>query len=102
MRYTFEAELWIYPSLTSNAAWHFISVPDIFYDEIKLSNYLYKRGFGSIKVLATINNTSWQTSIFPDNKTQCYLLPVKKSIRVANNLSDGDRVNITLEFVRSN
>jgi hypothetical protein len=102
MKYTFDAKLWIYTNLTTNAAWHFITVPNIFYEEIKIANYLFKKSFGSIKVVATINNCSWQTSIFPDTKTQCYLLPIKKSIRMANNLCAGAKYNLTLEFMHGN
>ena len=59
MKYTFDAKLWIYTNLTTNAAWHFITVPNIFYEEIKIANYLFKKSFGSIKY----NSANQKTAI---------------------------------------
>ena len=53
-------------------------------------------GFGSIKVLVTIGNTTWNTSLFPDSKRKTFILPVKKEVRRAENLAEGDRPVIYL------
>lgn len=98
MNYTFERKLWKY---AGEAAWYFISVPTEYTDELKkLRNTQYKN-FGSIKVSAEIGTSKWQTSIFPDSKSGCYLLPVKKEVRLANNIKDGDDVNVFISVIDS-
>ena len=93
--YTFRAKLWEYPG---EAAWFFVSVPSDYYQEIKdISGP--RRGFGSVRVEATIGEDTWRTSIFPDTKEGTYLLPVKKSIRSNNNLSDGSKTSVNLRLV---
>jgi hypothetical protein len=54
------------------------------------------RGFGSLKVIATIGETSWKTSVFP-SKGEGWLLPVKKAVRRAEDLAEGDQVAVVLE-----
>ena len=36
---------------------------------------------GTVCVQATIGETTWQTSIFPQFKTKIYILPVKEEVR---------------------
>lgn len=54
------------------------------------------RGFGSLKVTATIGDSSWQTSVFPSRETG-WMLPVKAAIRKAEGLGEGDEVALLLE-----
>jgi len=54
-------------------------------------------GFGSIKVRATIGGTVWQTSVFP-HKGGTWILPVKASVRRAEELAEGDKVDCRLQF----
>jgi hypothetical protein len=49
-----------------------------------------------VKVEARIGFYSWKTSIFPDKKSGCYLLPLKAEVRKALQISDGDEVFVTL------
>jgi hypothetical protein len=96
MEYEFSSKVWVYPSI--KASWYFISVPVNMSEEIKASNYLYKRGFGSLKTSAKIHNMEWDTSIFPDSKTNSYLLPIKKLVRDTCGIKDGDTVSIVLKL----
>ena len=50
-----------------------------------------RRGFGSVKVTVTLGESRWQTSLFP-NKDGSWFLPIKKPVRVAEGLADGDEV----------
>ena len=95
MVYTFKAELWLY---AGDAAWHFITVPEDISQEIKAITAGPRRGFGSIRVTVTIGTYTWQTSIFPDAKSGCYFLPVKKEVRTKNNLRPGDNVLISMRL----
>ena len=57
-----------------------------------------RRGFGSVRVRATIGSSTWTTSIFPSSGAG-YVLPVKRSIRVAEALDVGDVVTVTVELI---
>ena len=56
-----------------------------------------RRGFGSVKVIASIGGSRWQTSLFPQ-KTGGWFLPVKKPVRLAEGLEFGDEVEGELEL----
>jgi Domain of unknown function (DUF1905) len=58
-------------------------------------------GFGSIRVEVTIEESTWRTSVFPESATGSYLLPVKKQIRKAAEIEDGDEVNVALTVIYS-
>ena len=56
-----------------------------------------RRGFGSVRVTVTLGDSRWQTSLFP-NKDGSWFLPVKKPVREAEGLLEGDEVEVTLEL----
>ena len=56
-----------------------------------------RRGFGSVKVTVVLGESCWQTSLFP-NKDGSWFLPIKKPVRVAESLVDGDEVEVELEL----
>jgi len=93
--FEFVAPLWRYPGADG---WHFVSLPPEISNDITDSTAGIRRGFGSVRVVVTVGSTSWQTSIFPDSKTRAYLLPVKKSVRVAERLEVGDQVKAQLQI----
>ena len=57
------------------------------------------RGFGSVRVRATVGETSWTTSVFPDSESGRYVLPVKKAVRSAEDVDEGDTVDVILEVL---
>lgn len=57
------------------------------------------RGFGSVRVRATVGETSWTTSVFPDSDSGRYVLPVKKAVRSAEDVDEGDTVDVMLEVL---
>lgn len=96
MEFTFKAELWLYPG---DGAWVFVTLPDDISGYIKeLTNNLPRRGFGSVKVSVSMAGVEWKTSIFPDNKSNAYLLPIKKDIRERANLKPGDESSFTVKI----
>lgn len=56
-----------------------------------------RRGFGSVKVTARIGESEWQTSLFPQ-KTGGWFLPVKKPVRLAEQLDFGGHVEGEIEL----
>ena len=92
--YKLKARVWLYPG--ESAAWHFITVPQKESTDIKEKFGKSRRGWGSIPVTVTIGKTSWKTSIFPDRKSNAYLLPLKADVRKKEEISQGDTVSFTL------
>ena len=54
------------------------------------------RGFGSLKVTATIGDSTWRTSVFP-SREEGWMLPVKAAVRKAEDIGEGDEVELVLE-----
>jgi hypothetical protein len=76
-------------------SWRFARLPPDVADELRM---VERRGFGSVKVRATIGGTSWLTSVFPEKASESFLLPIKKAVRIAEGIDDGDVVAIQLEL----
>lgn len=92
----FSGHIWRYPG---ESGWRFVTVPQDLSEEIRERFGQRAGGFGSLKVRATIGNTSWETSIFPDTKLSAYLLPVKAAVRNAEGLSDDAIVTVSLHIL---
>lgn len=88
----FEATLWRHDG---DAPWHFVTVPVGVADEI--ANTTEPKPFGSLPVRVRIGATSWKTSLFPDNETGSYVLPIKRSVRDSESIEDGDVVSIAID-----
>lgn len=91
--YTCKASVWVYQG---PAAWHFLSLSRELSARIEKAHHRRARGWGSLRVRATIGKTSWETSIFPDRKSETYLLPLKLKARQAEEIADGDMVKLAL------
>lgn len=78
-------------------SWRFARLPVEVADEIR-AQASPGRGFGSVRVRATVGATAWNTSVFPEKQSGSYLLPFKKSVRAAEAIEDGDVVEITIEL----
>lgn len=94
---TFTSLLWIWRGETAGR-WYFVTVPDEQSAEIKARAFGNPRGFGSVKVEATIADITWRTSVFPLNKGG-YLLPIKADVRKKAALAAGDEVNVELKLL---
>ena len=92
--FRFSAPLWQYPG---EGSWYFVTVPEEISDGIADLTAGSRKGFGSVRVTATIGSTTWQTSVFP-SKSGTYLLPVKKPVRTAEHLSEGTPVETHLKL----
>lgn len=95
--YTFTTGLWEMSTVAT--PWVFVTLPGEASEVIRSAPRPPRPGFGSLRVKATIGDTTWATSIFPDSKTGCYVLPVKKSVRVAEGLGLGDSVGVSVEVL---
>ena len=96
-RFEFSAPLWEHPSM---GAWHFITLPEDCADEIAaITEGGERRGFGSVRVEATVGPSTWHTSVFPDKESGSYVLPVKKAVRTAAAITAGDDVPVGLRLL---
>ncbi len=93
--YKIKSEVWLYPGM---AGWHFITVPKKISTEIKDKFNSVKRGWGSLPVEVTIKKTKWKTSIFPDKKSEAYILPLKSKIRNEEGIKNGDEINFSINI----
>lgn len=85
---------------TEKTAWHMAILPQNIAADIKaFTKHKKRRGFGSLKVEAKIGKTEWNTSIFPSNSHNSYLMPIKKSVRIAENIGGGEPVQINLRVL---
>jgi hypothetical protein len=94
--------LWLWTTDKAPASWHFLTIDGEVGDAIKATSVMRRleggrsRGFGSMKVTATIGGTTWATSIFPAKDVGGYLLPVKAAVRKAEGVVVGDEVEVIL------
>ena len=97
VRILFDAELWLWDARRTDT-WTFVSLPGGESEEIRDLAGGLRRGFGSLRVRATIGSSAWTTSIFPGGGNG-YVLPVKRSIRLAEALDVGDMATVTVELI---
>ena len=94
----FDAELWVWDA-RRDESWTFVSLPVEASEEIRDLTGGQRRGFGSVRVRVTVGGSRWATSIFPDGKRGCYVLPIKRAVRKAEDLDEGDTATVTVELV---
>jgi len=103
----FSGELWPWTgkvdpdtgeSTGKGASWVFVTVPEDDSEDIRDASPL-KAGFGSVRVAVQIGETRWKTSVFPDSESGCYVLPIKKAVRTAEDLDLGDVAQVDLELI---
>ena len=95
--FKFEADVWLY---TGKSPWHLVTLPTKIAEEIQFyqGNQMH---CGTVKVIATIGSSTWDTALFKDNKSSSYLMPIKAAIRKAEHIEKGDhvQVDVTLKTV---
>ena len=95
----FEAELWVWAARRDDS-WTFVTLPADASEEIRdRAAAGPRRGFGSVRVQARIGGTRWRTSIFPDAGREVYVLPVKRAVRTAESLAEGDTAVVSVEVL---
>jgi hypothetical protein len=77
------------------APFYFVTVPADESGVLKDISDLVTYGWGVLPVQVRIGQTAWRTSLFP--KDDRYLVPIKASVRKAEQLEEGDVVDIRLE-----
>lgn len=92
MNLEFNGKIWFW---RGPAPWYFVTVPAEQSRALKTISGLVTYGWGVIPAHVRIGKTGFQTSLFP--KDDRYLVPIKASVRKAENLEEGDDVTVRLE-----
>lgn len=96
--FTFTAPLWRWTARKESAdsgSWCFVTLPPDLADEVRERSG-EPRGFGSVRVHVEAAGHEWDTSVFPDSGSGSFVLPVKKAVRVAADVTEGDELTVTL------
>jgi hypothetical protein len=89
----FRGKIWFWQG---PAPWFFVTVPEEESSQLKAISGLVTYGWGVIPVRVRVGTTDWQTSLIP--KEGRYLVPLKASVRKAEQLEEGDDVSVRLEL----
>jgi uncharacterized protein DUF1905 len=92
MNIEFSGKIWFWKG---PAPWFFVTVPAEQSRDLRAISSCVTYGWGVIPVTARIGRSEWKTSLFP--KDELYLVPIKASVRKAENLDEGDTVTVRLE-----
>ncbi len=93
MNIEFNGKIWFWKG---PAPWYFVTVPTPQGHDLKVISASVTYGWGVIPVEVRLGQSVWQTSLFP--KDGSYLVPIKASVRTAEQLTEGDTVTIRLKI----
>lgn len=99
LSFSFTSKCWLWQA--EKAAWHFVTLPKDKSEEISFFNDNLtekKRGWGAVKVRATVGCTSWNTSIFPSKQYSAYILPIKAEVRKKEGILENTDVKVALQI----
>ncbi|MDR6867779.1 hypothetical protein J2Y69_002387 [Microbacterium resistens] len=94
MQIEFDAEVQRWDARTDS--WYFAVIPEELSADIR-ELPAPPRGFGALRVRVRVGATRWSTSIFFSRGT--YSLPLKRAVRDAEGIAEGDVITIELEIV---
>ncbi|MBI2621049.1 MAG: DUF1905 domain-containing protein [Candidatus Levybacteria bacterium] len=87
-----KARVWIWEG---TSPWYFVTIPKKESSLIRREFRHVHRGWGSIPVFVRIGKSNCKTSIFWEKKGT-YILPIKKEIRHAEKITNGDVIKLSL------
>ena len=88
----FSGKIWFWHG---PSPFHFVTVPEEQCRNLKGISGFVTYGWGMIPAVVRIGKTEWKTSLFPKNGG--YIVPIKDSVREAEQLDIDDIVSIWLE-----
>jgi hypothetical protein len=98
MERSFEAALFAWHDDRPDS-WALVALPREVSREVDDSVTALPRGFGSVRVEVTVGSSAWRTSLFPSKELDTYVLPVKKSVRRAEQLDMDDTATFTIRVL---
>jgi hypothetical protein len=91
MNIEFNGKIWFW---RGPAPWYFVTVPAKQSHDLQVISGIVTYGWGMIPVYVQLGKSEWKTSLFP--KDGRYIVPIKASVRKAENLDEGDKVSVRL------
>lgn len=92
MEVEFNGEIWYW---RGPSPFFFVTVPAEQSGDLKAISELVTYGWGMIPVNVRIGRTEWKTALWP--KDGRYIVPIKDTVRKAEDLEQGDNVTVWLE-----
>ena len=92
MHIEFDGNIWYWHG---PAPWYFVTVPAEQCRDLKAIVGSVTYGWGMIPVHVRIGKSEWTTSLWP--KDGRYIVPIKASVRKAEQLAEGDQVTVRLD-----
>ncbi len=92
--FKFKAQVWRWPG---DFGWHFVNLPKDLAKKVKKVGTPYGAGF--LKVKVTLGQSTWVTALFPDKKSDSYIMSVKKQIRLKEGIWEDDTVDVSFLLV---
>ena len=89
----FRAKIWYW---RGPSPYFFVTVPVKHCRTLQAIAELVTYGWGMIPVAAQIGETQWTTSLFP--KEGRYIVPLKDSVRKAEDLGEGNTITVHLQI----
>ncbi len=80
-----------------DSAWYFVALPPALSDDIR-ETQTFRRGFGGVRVEATVGSSTWRTSIFPQ-AGGVYVLPLKRAVREREGIAPDGVVLVRLSLL---
>lgn len=99
---TIETELWLWRAEPpAKGSWHFVTITGEAADAIRALGFERRmlggaRGFGSVRVRASVEGVAFESSAFPHKTSGGYVLPVKAAVRKAAGVDAGETVTLGL------
>lgn len=94
--YNLSSEVWINES---HPGWHFVYVPKEAGEKIYKKFAKFHRGWTSLPIELRIGKSIWRTSMFKDKRAETYLFGIKSSVRKAEGIFKGDKINFKLKVL---
>jgi len=85
-----KVKMWKWPG---EAGWHFVTLEKNLAEKIR---NVYTKGM--VKIKAKVGKTSWDTALFPHKLSKSYLLPMKKNVRLKEDIWEGDVLEINFKI----
>ncbi len=77
--------------------WYFVALP-LELSEAVRETQTHRRGFGGVRVEATIGASTWRTSVFPQSDG-AYVLPLKRAVRESEGIVPDGIVLVHLSVI---
>lgn len=95
LRYRFDGEVWV---TGEKVRLWFVTLPREISEEILDVVGVSLNPWGTVPVEATVDDFTWDSSMFPRKDRGCYDLPLNARVRQRLKLTQGQRLSVTIDI----